>query len=73
MSVAINIVEGFGGQGKKELKHFINISLGSLSETEYLLDFSLKLGYLQMERYKELQGLRKEVGSLLWKFYRSLK
>ena len=42
LSVPTNIVEGYGRQGKKELRWFINIALGSLAETEYLLDFSLK-------------------------------
>lgn len=72
LSVVLNIVEGCGRQGKKELKQFINISLGSLAETEYILDFSLKLGYLKSEVHLQLQGLRQEVGNLLWKFYNSI-
>src|SRR3990167_9517017 len=35
LSVAANLVEGYGRQGKKELKQFVNIALGSLAETEY--------------------------------------
>ena len=72
LSVPTNIVEGYGRQGKKELKQFINIALGSLAETEYLLDFSLKLNLLNKENHKELQDLRQEVGRLLWKFYKSI-
>ena len=72
LSVPINIVEGYGRQGKKELRQFINVALGSLAETEYLLDFSLKLKYFNQEDYKGLQSLRQEVGNLLWKFYKSL-
>ena len=34
LSVPTNIVEGVGRQGRKELKQFINIALGSLAETE---------------------------------------
>lgn len=72
LSIPTNIVEGYGRQGKKELKQFVNISLGSLAETDYLLDFCLKLGYLSQENHGQLQSLRKDVGSLLWKFYVSL-
>jgi len=72
LSVPLNIVEGYSRQGKKELKQFINIALGSLAETEYLIDFSLKLGYLKQKDYRILQDLRQYVGNLLWKFYKSL-
>ena len=72
LSVPTNIVEGYGRQGKKELRQFINVALGSLAETEYLLDFSLKLRYFDQGDHKGLQDLRQEVGNLLWKFYKSL-
>ena len=72
LSIPTNIVEGTGRQGKKELKQFVNISLGSLSETEYLLEFCLRLRYLTSESYKRLENLRREVGGLLWNFYKSL-
>lgn len=72
LSVPTNIVEGYGRQGKKELKRFVDIALGSLAETEYLLDFSFKLGYLAQEMHVKLQALRQEVGNSLWKFYKAL-
>ena len=72
LSVPTNIVEGCGRQGKKELKQFVNIALGSLTETEYFLDFVLKLGYLNSDKHGQLQKLRQEVGNLLWRFYQSL-
>lgn len=72
LSVPTNLVEGIGRQGKNELKQFLNIALGSTAETEYLLDFSLKLGYFSKETHEKLQGLRQEVGNLLWKFYKSI-
>ena len=72
LSVPTNIVEGYGRQGKAEFKRFLNIALGSLAETEYLLDFSLRLRYLTKEGHRCLQSLRQEVGNLLWKFYKSI-
>ena len=70
-SVPTNIVEGTGRQGKNEMKQFVNIALGSLAETEYLLDVCLRLKYLNKESYDRLEALRKEVGGLLWNFYKS--
>jgi|SRR6185503_13308754 len=72
LSVPTNIVEGSGRNSQKELKRFLSISLGSLAETEYLIDFSFNLGLLRKEAYENLQLLRKYVGNLLWKFYMSL-
>lgn len=72
LSVPTNLVEGAGRQGKSELRQFANIALGSLAEVAYLLDFSLKLGYLQQRDYEVLLDLREEVGRLLLKFYKSL-
>jgi four helix bundle protein len=72
LSIPTNIVEGYGRQSKNELRQFISIALGSLAEVEYLLGFSVKLGYLSNEEHEKLQGLQEEVGRLLWKFYKSL-
>lgn len=71
MSVPTNIVEGFGRQGRNELRQFIKIALGSLAETEYLLEFCLRLKYLELQTYKELENLRKDTGAFLWNFYKS--
>ena len=72
LSVPTNLVEGCGRQGRREIKQFSNVALGSLAETEYFLDFSLRLGYLTQENCDKLEQLRQEVGNLLWGFYRSL-
>ena len=73
LSVPTNIVEGYGRQGKKELRQFANIALGSLAEVRYLIDFSSRLNYLGDEQQTTLEDLAQEVGKLLWKFYQSLK
>ena len=73
LSVPTNIVEGYSRQSKNELRQFVNIALGSLAEVRYLLDFSIRLEYLDAERQRMLEGLAEEVGKLLWKFYQSLK
>lgn|SRR3989344_4283676 len=71
ISVPTNIVEGSGRQGKNELRQFSNIALGSLAETEYLIDFCYRLNYFNQDVYEKLENLRKEIGALLWKFYQS--
>ena len=73
LSVPTNIVEGMGRGGRNETRQFLNIALGSLAETEYLLEFSLKLQYLSDEQFHNLESLRQHVGALLWKFYLSFK
>lgn len=70
-SISVNIVEGAGRQNRNEFKQFINIALGSLAETEYLLSFCLRLGYLNKERYELLEFLRAETGAMLYCFYKS--
>ena len=72
LSIPTNIVEGHARQNKKEFRHFANIALGSLAETRYLLDFSLRLKYLSAEKHAKLHDLSEEVGRLLWKLYKSL-
>jgi len=71
LSVPTNIVEGYARKSKKELAQFINIALGSLAETEYLLNFSKRLDYIKTD-ISEVDALVAEVGRLLWSFYRSL-
>ena len=72
LSIPTNIVEGTGRQGRNELKQFVNIALGSLAETEYLLEFCSRLTYIDGTTYERLEHLRKEVGGLLWNFYKSI-
>ena len=73
LSIPTNIVEGYSRKGDKELARFINISLGSLAETKYLLYFSNRLGYFKENRYNELRIGYDKLGKLLWKFYEAVR
>lgn len=72
LSIPTNIVEGYNRKSKKELKHYLDISLGSLAETEYLVGFANRLGYLVKSDFQQVAELVNEVGKLLWSFQRSL-
>jgi four helix bundle protein len=45
-SIPTNISEGCGRNSDKEFNQFLNIALGSASETEYLLTLSKDLNYI---------------------------
>ncbi len=72
LSVPTNIVEGQGRQNKREVRQFINMALGSLAETEYLLGFALELKYFSDIDYQFLEDQRQETGNLLWGLYKKL-
>ena len=72
LSVPTNIVEGYSRKGDKELARFLSISIGSLAETEYLLNFSKRLGHINEHDFKNIETLRDEVGKLLWSFYKKV-
>jgi four helix bundle protein len=73
LSIPTNIVEGYSRKGDKELSRFVNISLGSLAETKYLLYFSNRLGYFDKDTYTKLNEGYETLGKLLWKFYVKVK
>ena len=73
LSIPTNIVEGYSRKGDKELARFINISIESLAEVEYLLTFSKRLGYLSQQDYLRIEELRSQVGKLLWNFYKKIR
>jgi four helix bundle protein len=72
LSVPVNIVEGYGRKSKAELSRFIDIAFGSLAETEYLFEFSERLGYAGSDKAAEIHGLIEEVSKIMWKFKQSL-
>lgn len=71
LSIPTNIVEGYNRKSKKELHRFIDIALGSLAETEYLIDFSKKLGYIN-SNIADIEINITEIGKLLWSFQKAL-
>ncbi|MDX9785239.1 MAG: four helix bundle protein [Desulfobacterales bacterium] len=72
LSIPTNIVEGYSRRGDKELANFINISLGSLAETKYLLHFANRLGYVLDDSYSNLVEGYGKLGQRLWAFYQKI-
>ncbi len=65
VSIPSNICEGCGRGGKKELKQFMRISLGSANELEYQLLLSHDLGYICKVDYKNLKDEILEIRKML--------
>ncbi len=72
LSVPSNLVEGSAKRGPKELRRYVDISLGSLAETEYLLRAARDLGHTPTERWTPLDDLISRAGRCLSGLARSL-
>src|SRR3989338_9448797 len=71
LSVPLNIVEGHSRNNKNEFRHFLRIALGSLAETDYLLQFSMRRQYINKLQHEKLSEIRVKCGRLLWKLMKS--
>ena len=73
LSAPTNIAEGTAKRGPREMRRFLDTTLGSLSEVSYLLRFSRDRGILNKEAFQLLDDLRNRAGQLTWRLYASLK
>ncbi len=72
-SAPTNIAEGAGKRGPREFRRYLDIALGSLSETSYLLMLVRDLGILVPAEWEALEGLRRRAGGLTWRLAKSLE
>src|SRR4051812_49908352 len=72
ISAPSNIAEGSAKRGPRELRRYLDITLGSLSEVSYLLRFTRDRGILADADFRTLDDLRNQAGRLTWRFYSSL-
>lgn len=70
--MAANIAEGSAKRGPREFRRYLDISLGSLAETQYALRAAKDLGYLTPDGYSALEQKSQEAGKTLWGLARSL-
>ena len=71
-SIGANIAEGCGRKTKKELSHFMYISLGSLKECEHFISLSKDLDYLDKKKYEQMTDFVDELGKMIFSFIRTL-
>lgn len=64
-SIPSNIAEGCGKNSANDLANFLNIALGSANETDYFLLLAKDLGFIETEKYQELNMLINEVKAML--------
>lgn len=60
VSVATNIAEGSARESKREYLHFLHIARGSLTEVQYLIHLSVRLGYLSPDDSANLEAQMKD-------------
>jgi four helix bundle protein len=72
VSVPANIVEGYARKSVKEKKHFYGISLSSLAELEFYIDFSKERNYYDKLAYNHLVDLQIETAKILTGLINSL-
>ena len=65
ISVAANIAEGTGRNTEKDYLRFLYQARGSLTEVEYYIHLSAKLGYLSNGHLDMLRETRDEAGRVL--------
>jgi four helix bundle protein len=73
VSAAANIAEGASKRGSKEFRRYLDIALGSLAETSYLLMLARDLRLISPERWETMEELRKRAGGLTWRLARALQ
>ena len=73
MSIPTNIAEGCGRNTDADFARFLQMAMGSASETEYQLLLSLDLGFLNKEQYDKLNPDVTEVKRMLASLLKTLR
>ena len=64
-SIPTNIAEGCGGESSADFARFLQIAMGSASETEYLILLAHDLKYLTADQHAELMDTTIRVKKML--------
>ena len=73
MSIPTNIAEGCGGNTDKEFARFLQIAMGSASETEYQLILARDLNFLPNDSYEQLHNEVEEVKRMLASLLKTIR
>lgn len=66
LSVILNYVEGYARITKGNRLNFLEMSYGSLKETQYLIHFVCTENFINFKDYLTLSKLADEIGAMLW-------
>jgi len=72
VSAAANIAEGSAKRGFPELRRFLDISLGSLSELAYLGTLARDLRLLAVDSWQDLDRVQAEAGRTTMGLYKAI-
>ena len=72
LSVILNYIEGYSRIRKNVMINFLEISYGSLKESEYLIGFATEEKYLSKIEGKKILLLADQIGAMLWTTLRNL-
>jgi four helix bundle protein len=65
ISIYSNFAEGFQRDGNREFSQFVSISKGSVGEARGQLLYAVDFGYLDVEKFQELNALGQRAGQCL--------
>ena len=66
LSVILNYVEGYARRRPAVQLNFLEISYGSLKESEYLLRFCEAEGFINKDDCASISKVANEIGAMLW-------
>lgn len=72
-SIPTNIAEGCGKHSEKEFANFLQIAMGSASETEYLIFLSGELEYISKDKTQVLINQVTEIKKMLASLIKSIR
>ena len=73
ISIPTNIAEGCGRNTNADFARFLQIAMGSASETEYEIILAFDLGFLSKDQFERLQTKPEEVKKMLASFIKTLR
>jgi len=73
LSVAANIVEGCSRRSTRDYLRFIEVAIGSASETVYLLETAVRLGFMPRDAFNRIEPGYRHLLRRLQKLMNSLE
>ena len=72
-SIMANIAEGQGRRTDRDFAHFLNIALGSLSESKSHMYLAMDLGYVDEKTFSDIYEKLDEVGRMVYSLITHLR